>query len=370
METSRANGRFLARPGAESPAPDGWTGHLRSVLAPVWLPFITSRVVMFGSAWLANTVLPYGRPGDPLQYPAPWRLWLSWDAVHYLTIARAGYPAGAGADTGYLPLLPGLIHLAGGSEVAALGLSLGAGFAGLAALGGLTDRVLGAEAARRTAWVAAWWPLGFVWSAVYTEGLFLALAAGSLWAAWRGRPWLAAGTAVLAGALRLTGAGLVLPLLVLLPGRLKLLAGAPLLGLGAAAAVVWGRTGDPLALLHAQLSGRPHLHPGNPFLALVDPQAGGQWEVSVGLGFVAVLVVALVQLRRLEPWRLPAWATVAGLVGPALLAGTLFSLGRYLMVAFPLFWGLQRLPTRLLVGVGVPAALLVTVAAGDGRLTP
>ncbi len=337
----------------------------------VWLPFLSSRVAMFGAAWAFNAAFGYGRSNDWFTYPAAWQAWLSWDAVHYLRLAGAGYPANpTDPQAGYFPLFPLLLHLAGSSAAAGLAVALVLGLAGLTVLTGLTQAVFGAAVARRTAWVAAWWPLGFIWTAVYTEGLFLALAAGALWAAWRGRPWLAALLAALAGSLRLTGAGLILPLLVLLRGRARLAALAPMLGILAFGAYLWEHTGRPSAFLDAQVSGRPHVHPFHPFDVLLNPQQGGQWELATGLFFV-VLVAVLVWVLAHEPtWRTPSLATVAGLLGPAVFAGTLFSFGRYAMVCFPLYWALQKAPGRLLAGVGVPVALVLTAAAGNGRLTP
>jgi len=40
------------------------------------------------------------------------------------------------------------------------------------------------------------------------------------------------------------------------------------------------------------------------------------------------------------------------------------------MVAFPLFWVLQRLPGWALAVVLGPSALVITVLAGSGRLAP
>lgn len=359
--------RPLAAPGARR-----IPSRLLGLLGLVWLPFVTSRVAMFLVAWLYNALNAYGRPNDPLVYGPAWRAWLSWDGVHYLRLANVGYPVWTNSpENGYFPLLPLLIHLLGGSAAAALALAAVAGLAGLAVLAGLTREVFDERVAARTAWVAAWWPVGFVWTAVYTEGLFLALAAGSLWAAWRGRVLLAVGLGFLAGTLRATGVGLVLPLLVLLPaGRARLAALAPLAGTACFAAYEWFRTGDALTFLHAQVAGRPQLHPLRPLDLLASTDHGGAWELTVGLpilALVGMLVGVLVLERR---WRLPSLAVVAGFLGPALAAGTLYSFGRYAMVSFPLYWALQKATTRWLVVIGVPAALIVTAASGSGRLTP
>jgi len=362
-----ATPRAVTRAAGESPAATA-----AAALRLAWLPFLTSRLALFAVAWAVNVRFPYGRPNDPLVFEPAWRAWLAWDGLHYLRLANVGYPHWAShPESGYPPLLPLLIHLLGGSAAAALALAFVGGLAGLGILTGLTRAIFDERVASRTAWVAAWWPLGFVWTAVYTEGLFLALAAGALWAAWRSRALLAGALSFLAATLRVTGVGLVLPLLALLPaGWARLAALAPVAGVLFFGGYQWYVTGDPLAFVHAQMAGRPHMHPLQPFQALDHPGAGGGWELLVGL-LALVLVVALIAVLVLEPrWRVASLAVVAGFLGPVLAAGTVFSLGRYAMVAFPLYWALQRAPTRFLVAAGVPAALLVTALAGNGRLTP
>lgn len=347
-------------------------GALRTPLAIAFVPYLVSRVAMGLAAWAYLLAFGPGRPQDPGHLPFL-QAWFSWDAVHYLDIARNGYRPPATSPTfSFFPGLPAVLHLAlplaGGSGAAALGVALLGGLAGLAVLAGLTASAFGEQVARRTAWVAAWWPLGFVWSAVYSEGIFLALAAGCFWAAWRGRPWLAAGLALAAGFFRPTAVGLALPMLALLRGRARWLAVAPVLGMGGVMALFWWISGDPLAYSHSQAVN--HALPlGHPWQGLTHP-GNEQREYAVGLlmlGFVGALCLLL---PRLPSLRWPSALTVAGLVLPALVGGALASFGRYAMVAFPLFWVLQRLPGWALAVILGPSALVITVLAGSGRLAP
>lgn len=334
-----------------------------------FLPYLVSRAVLGLAAGVANLAIPYGRPQDP-QHPWPLQPWLAWDAVHYLRIARAGYPAVASAaDDGFFPLLPALLRLAGGSDWAAVGLAFVFGLAGLVVLAALTTRVLGREAAVRVTWVAAFWPAALVLSAVYTEGLFLALGAGALWAAWRGRaPW-AAGLGLAAGLLRPNGVMLALPLLLLLPaGRARLAALAPVAGAAAFAAYLWMLTGDPLAFAGSQAANHSVL-PGRPLARLLTPDSGE----LVGLGFLVLAAVAAIWLWRqpqLGAWRTAGPLTVLALLAAPLASGSLASFGRYTMVAFPIFWAVQRLPAPPLAAILVPATLAYSVLAGTGRFTP
>jgi hypothetical protein len=334
------------------------------------LPFAVSRLVLFAAGWAAVAAFGTARVHDP-RFPNPIQTWLSWDAVHYLRLAANGYPTSARAvDSGFFPLLPAALHLAGADPVASLGLALVAGFAGVAALCGLTRAILGEEAARRTAWVACWWPEAFVLSAVYTEGPFLLLAVGATWAAWRRQALLAAALAAGAALLRPTGVLLAVPLLMLLPaGRPRLAALAPLAGAAGFAVFLWVHTGSPLAWITSQAANHK-VHPGTLALAAL---AGREPDDTVGLALLAltlVLAVRLAWMRELGAWRLPALALTAVLLLPPLTSGTLGSFGRYAAAAFPLYWGAAGLRLGRLAPFAVAAAAVFTMACAAGRIAP
>jgi len=333
------------------------------------LPFLVSRLLLGLAAGLAYVSIGFARPGDP-QHPWPLAPWLSWDAVHYLRIARAGYPPDpTSSDLGFFPLLPLLLGAAGASEWAAVALGFVLGLAGFAVLAALTARVWDRQAAVRVCWLAAFWPLAIFWSAVYTEGLFLALAAGALWSAWAGGALPAAALGLAAGLLRPNGLMLALPLLVLLPaGWARLAALGPLPGPALFATYLWAHTGRPLGFLASQAGHHP-LAVGHPFgrLLTLDPV-----EV-LGFGFLLLAVAAAVWLAtrpELGAWRVAAPVTIGALLLPSLASGSLASFGRYSMAAFPIYWALQRVPTRLLVLAVAPTTLACTVLTATGRLTP
>jgi hypothetical protein len=221
----------------------------------------------------------------------------------------------------------------------------------------------------RVAWIAAFWPSALVWTAVYTEGLFLALAAGCLWAAWRGHVPAAAVLGAAAGLLRPNGLMLALPLVVLLPaGRGRLAALGPVLGAAVFAVYLWLLTGNAFAFVGSQATNHP-LAIGRPLARLftLDPAE------LLGLAFLLVAAAAawwLWRQRQLGPWRVAGSVTLAALLLPPLASGSLASFGRYTMVAFPTYWAVQRVPGPLLALVGVPATLAYTILAGTGRLTP
>ena len=141
-----------------------------------------------------------------------------WDAGWYLNIASNGY--GGEQAAAFFPLYPLVVHAVAvvtrSLVVAGVLVSLAA--AGIAAvcLERIGRRLLGERAAGDSVLYLATYPVAFVFTSVYSEGLFLALATGSVLAALRGRSLLAAALAALAVGTRLIGLALLPALLVLL----------------------------------------------------------------------------------------------------------------------------------------------------------
>jgi hypothetical protein len=162
---------------------------------------------------------------------------VSWDSEFYLSIAVGGYDdpdatATRDPDTGerlplsyaFFPAYPYLIRAASvplralnlnpiaAAALAGVGISLLGTLAGLFALWDLAREGLGEEGAFRAAFYLLAFPTAFFLAMVYTEGLFVGLAFGSLALARRGNWLWASVLAALAAGTRATGAALVLPL--------------------------------------------------------------------------------------------------------------------------------------------------------------
>jgi hypothetical protein len=120
---------------------------------------------------------------------------------------------------------------------------------------------LGDDGAHDTVLVLALFPTAFVFTAVYSEGLFLLLSAGSFLAAQRGRPWIAGIAGGLAVATRSLGLALLPALVYLLwpRKRREIWRLAPLLLLPAAvglyALYLDREVGDAFAFTDAQAAG-------------------------------------------------------------------------------------------------------------------
>src|SRR5919197_3063216 len=169
-----------------------------------------------------------------------------WDARWFLQIARHGYDA---TSASFFPLYPAILHLLGSSVVWGSLLSLVAAGVAAVVLAEIARPVLGPEGARDAVLVLALFPTAFVFTAVYSDGLFLALSAGSFLAAQRGRPWLAGIAGALAVATRLVGIALLPALVLMLWPRLRRLAPLVLLpaAVGAFALYLDWKLGDAWA---------------------------------------------------------------------------------------------------------------------------
>jgi hypothetical protein len=308
-------------------------------------------------------------------------LWSHWDGEHYVLLALGGYlTPPANVSPAFFPLYPLLVRsfaeLFGGPisrEVLSvwgpllsiLFLPFALFFVYRIALDDWGERV-----ARGTVLALAFFPTAFFLNAAYTESLFLALSAGSVWAIRvRKNLLLACVLAGFASATRNVGVFLVVPLFYewtrnidLFRWRAAYLALVPS-GLFAYMGYLWARFGDPFLFYSAQEDwGRRATGPlatASRALASAVEGAGrfldpGLWaDPTLGnlanhlaqagnltnlVFFVFALAVLLAGSRDL-----PLSLTLYGLllVAPATLFGTaespLMGTPRYVLVAFPTF---------------------------------
>lgn len=303
-----------------------------------------------------------------------------WDSLWYTRVAELGYgyevrlPNGdVHSNLAFFPLLPWLER--GIAAVTPLSYA-DAGFvvsllASLAAAWGVfavADHVYGRRAGVCAVLVWAVLPVGIVQSMAYSESLFTALAAWSLYAVLTGR-WVTAGVlASLAGLTRPVGLAVVAAVWVAgiasfvrdrsappthgarpLTRALALL----LAPLGAAAYVLWvgHHTGKgPLGYLDVQAGWRNGFDGGYAFARFVGekftsfPSALAGVGLIVGVGLVVWLYV--VGVRQRQPLPLLVYAGVVTAL--ALCASSYFgSKPRLLLPAFPLLFPLALALSRL-----------------------
>jgi Mannosyltransferase (PIG-V) len=219
-----------------------WPGSRRlshSWLGPEWLDAVRTG----GGIWLTFSALRWVTAVVPGMFPLPghdrpqtdlpdWLLFLyNWDSGFYADIATHGYFSGDREPNVWIAFFPGLpLAMRGLAWVGTFGdVTLdSARLAGVilaqicscvatVLLYRLTSERFGHRAAVWSAVLLMTWPTAVFLNAVYTESLFLALAVGSWYSAWRGRWWLAGLLCAGASLTRLNGlllAGALLAYLV------------------------------------------------------------------------------------------------------------------------------------------------------------
>jgi hypothetical protein len=336
-----------------------------SVLAAAYLMLAAITVV----AWLPQ-------PETPSLGKAV-RLWRRWDIEWFLRIAREGY-AGPHVDTtgspAFFPLFPMLIRLAdrvlpGTLLQAAIVVSSLAVFGALTVLHRLLARELDDDTAGRALWYLLAFPTAFFLLLPYNHGLDLLFVAGFFLLLRGERWWWAAAVGGLATATRSSGILLLIAFgyeYVRRHGwRLNRSALAVTLiptGLLAYTTYLWWQFGNPLAFSDAQNHwGRAFAWP---WQSIPEAMANAT-AVQHGLDRLAVdnlldvvvvaVMVALLVLAVVGPWRLRRDQLVYPLYGVALLglliafpstlpkvAEPLVSVSRLVLAEFPAFMVLAR----------------------------
>jgi hypothetical protein len=326
---------------------------------PALAAFITSRVLIFAlvilgaqiafvqkvsSVWETHVTFDFKRV-----IPETTRIAMVGDAWSYRTIAATGYgpraPSGAPHPTwAFFPLFPLAVRYLGITGDFALDgmLISNAAFAIALALLGFVANDQNTE---RAMFYLAFFPVSYFFSFPLPEALFLALVLGAFASAQRDRWWAAALIAALASATRVTGI-LLLPALLLVavqhPPRLRRsllwLAIAPA-GLLAFMLHLHLQTGNALAFVEAQaLWGRRPALFLTPLLSYVLDwrTMGTSWNlIAFNFAVTLLLLAAGVVLMARRQWAFGAFTLLVTVV--ALSSGSLQSMARYALGAFPMF---------------------------------
>jgi Mannosyltransferase (PIG-V) len=364
----------------------------RFVLA-VWLG---SRLFFLAAGGLAQLLVQTAWHGAAFRFERPGllSLWATWDGAWYEDIARNGYSSKT--STAFFPLYPALVRtgtmLGLPPALAGIVVSLIAFAFALYFVYALAADIWDVHVARCVVLALAFFPTSFYFNAVYTESLFVALAAGAVWAALVRRSLvLAAGFGFFAAMTRNAGVLVLLPLAhEALRQRwraraLVVLAAVPA-GLGAYMLYLKARWLSPLTFSYVQQQswGR---HLTDPATTLADSwraaRAAAPWandphlifqgtesnpallaSNTYGFVFLCVAVVLLAVGAAWLPrglWLFAFAAVLLPLLTP-IPGFPLMGFPRYVLAAFPLFFVVGKLLAR-------STALLVSwlvVSAGFG----
>jgi hypothetical protein len=386
-----------------------------SLLEPFWL-LMGIRLAFLAGAALALIWSPAAVAGGNTVFRAyearsdlVFGTFAQWDSGWLVHIAENGYDSRQASA--FFPLYPLIVRAVAtvvGSTVVA-GVLVALISAGIAAvvLAELARPPLGDRGARETVLLVALYPISFVFTAVYSDGLFLALAAGAFLAALRGRSWLAGGLGALAVATRLLGLALLPALLLLLRPRdrslRELARPLPLLALPAAAGAYalylehrlgdwnaftdvqteppWNRHTPTLGPIGGLWESAESAYHGAAQLLLHLPRTGERldrfdqiavWFVLHFLILLAALALTWVAWRRLgAAFGLYSLTTLAVLLSSPPDWFPLQSVPRYLLGDFPIFLALASLtierPRARLVALCTFAAVGAVAAVAFSR---
>jgi hypothetical protein len=340
--------------------PTSKAGDFRHATAIVAI-FLLSRAALVAIGFATKL-----RHGDALQFPADLaELFVRWDASWYLGIAEHGYstqdnPAQPGANAyAFSPVFPLLIRgFARAADLpatlAALIISNAAFLAALFVVFAFGRRIgLSERAALYAVALLSVSPGSFVFSAPYTESVFLLLLATAMLLTLGGRFWAAALSAAVLSAVRPSGfvfaafpaarlvrLGLRAPRAVLArPEALLPIAFAPA-GLVAFYWFVYLTTGDPFTTLTTQYEGwgRALDWPWvNVYFLLARGGVFGRYWMGASLLFFLASLL-LVRYRYYDEF----WFCFCSFVFFWSAATVPYSLLRFVTILFPIYLGLGR----------------------------
>jgi hypothetical protein len=334
-----------------------WKRRLRQYSYPLAVAAASRAVVYLliaAAGWRTRSPGSSGLSFDDLFSPlGRWDAsWYRWIALHGYDQAGAhGHHANVVAFSPLYPIayrvistLPGPMTL-WGSLLSTLLFTVA-----MCALYDLGARAVGAETGRRAVLYVAFAPPAFVFSLPYSESLFLAVTVGAFALTGAGRRWGGCTLAALAVLTRPVGIAL-LPALAWQTHRTRPQKRAylplllPVAAQAAFLAYIGVHTGDPLGQLHAQQHG---WHRSISILPIVLAHTAlravhtGNAADTINVAFTLLWCGLFLHAWRM---RLPGeYLIYAGLtlIIPT-SAGTLLSIGRFGLVAFPLFWALADL---------------------------
>lgn len=325
-------------------------------LARIIFLFIIWRVALFFLAAISPLVIPQFGAKFPyseerlIASGLPHFIWSfgNFDGVHYLGIAKDGYAYQY--TQAFFPLYPILIKLAsfvtfGNFLIAGLLVSNLAFLLALLIFFKFTKELYSQKVATWTTIFVLAFPTSFYFGAVYTEGIFFLMIASSFYLFYKERVWLASAIGAFASATRLAGFFLVpafalkkqlralLPLTIIPFGLiayalyLKIVFNNPFYFL--TAQKVWGQgrsTGEVILL--------PQVFYRYLKIFMTTgglPLANAVFEFLATLFALAILIFSIKKLKK--EWLIFSFLAI---LTPT-LTGTLASMPRYILVAFPVY---------------------------------
>lgn len=310
----------------------------------------------------------------------------NYDGEHYLRILHYGYwnPRPVMPAHAFFPgvswFATPVYRLTGSDAITVHVVATVTGLAAFVAVWGVTKAWRNERVARRAVVLFAVFPSSlFLW-AFYSEGLFIALGAGAVWADRAGRRPLAA--ACLAGAAMTRSIGVLVPLVLACARVVRLrrvdrwavgYAAAGLAGFAAVLAVMWRQVGDPFAWMTVQddwgrslappwvavRQGIDNLHP-SPRTVMVPALVAR----NLDLWCVAIVALAILYLAfsRKDRFPMEAWMLGVVLIALPLSSAVLASFNRFVFADWVIYPAYASFAERLPTWARWPAQAVVVVA--------
>ncbi len=380
----------------------------RPFLRDILIPFGATRLMLLVIAWLSLQQI------QTIPHSGAWEIgaggqivnvenrplntdnilvnaWGRWDSAWYYSVAKFGYHfvPGQQSNTAFFPLYPLLIralHFVWPSETDRSWFFCGVLVSNIALLVALsylyaaTKEQIDEGTAQRAVLYMLVFPSTLYYSAIYTEGLFVACAIAALYYGQKGRWWLAGFIAAGASLTRSPGVVLGVPLAFeymrqrrfrLTAIRWDVLAFLFIpLALAAFSYYLYVKTGNAFATRDAQfawgLRSSEKMWPWNAFTSYftkpiaIHGAPNSLIDLGVTLLFLAAALVSIIKLRAIYSiYACATWFFVTSW-------GSLGSMLRYVLVLFPCFvvfavWGRNRIfhQVYLAVGTGLAAFFMI-----------
>lgn len=346
--------------------------------------------VLWRLSQLATSVYLGGTPGHSAFF---------YDAEHYLRIMHRGYfnPRPMMPSHAFFPAVSWLgwpiWKLTHSDLVAVHVVATATGIAAFIAIWGVSKAWRSELVARRAVVLFALFPSSFFLWAFYSEGLFIALGAGAVWADRRGRKGIA--TALLVGIGATRSIGIVIPAVLILARVIHqrrvdrwcfayLVAG--LSSFAVVLAVMQAQVGDPWAFLKVQkdwgrtlsapwtsvIQGYQNLWPrrGTVMVPSLIARNFDLWCVVI-----VILAIGYAAFSRRDRFPIQTWLLGLALIALPLCSSVLASFNRFVFadwIIFPVYASaIGRLPRRLrfIVMTALIVAMMMTAYAFIGRFS-
>ena len=364
--------------------------------------FAMVAVALFAVTQASVAWLPFA-PIPPHGFPEydGFEGFAKWDTGWYWYIAKEGYwygGPGVQSPVAFFPAYPFAMRLAAlvlGDELrAGVLITFACGIGAVVVFHRWSQALLGEQTARIAVLLLALYPFAFyLFGVVYSDALFLLATVGAFSLVERGHPWLAGVAGAVATAARPVGVAVVVGLVLAALERRGVISRerwlpvprlrrldwrdlgvlVSLAGLAAYCVLLWRRFDEPFAFSKvgdAEGWARELTFDGviklDFWRIMADPDLSA---VHVGLGLQAVLTIGALLLVPLVVRRL-GWGygayTAAVVLIPAVTSKDFIGMGRYVLVAFPVF----AVVADLLVRRSAPRAVVIgmLVCSGTGLL--